>query len=372
MAQRKIRLMISSRCKTELPLDSTGSMTTLSEVRVELKAELESEGFLGGPLLEVWINEEESKDTSQNAWEACCKEARDCDIFLGIFDGDVGWQINPGGGGVGICQAELEEARANSHGKVRIVRFAAHKSDGGGPNDMFINALKVAKLWESRYTKDASGLKKKVKFIVREQVLQLCHEGARELKRSGPNSGQALDWQRLNYKERQKAMLSAARNSLLADKGAEDLSECVAIQLGSRKIVTKISAVPAAFSVSAARELVGQPFLSDHDLADLLVDERAGPIHLILCNRTVSESQAIQLLGFPDATIVHGSFGTYIADNIQKIQICLITNCRDIASTRHGIQRLFEWLQSTEEDEKLITRAISRSAIVLAINKEQS
>jgi len=371
MAQRKIRLMISSRCKTKILKDSSSVKTTLSEVRKELKIEFEKESFLGAPILDVWINEEESEDGSSNAWESCCKQARDCDIFLGILDGDAGWQREVGGGGIGICHAELEEARAKAPGKIRLIRVAPFKKDKGGPNDLFQDALKAANLWENSYTGNAQNLKKKLKGLVREQILQLSLEGAKELKKSGPNSGQALEWQRLNYKDRQKAMLSAARNSFLAQKGAEDLSECVTIALSGAVIVTKLSAVPAAFTVSAARELVGQPFLADHNLVGYLTEKRIGPVHVILCNKTVSEAQAIQLLGFPDATIIQGSFGTYLADNVQKIQVCLITNCRDVASTRHGIQRLLEWLQSTGEDDLLVQRARSRTAIVEAISQEQ-
>ena len=63
------------------------------------------------------------------------------------------------------------------------------------------------------------------------------------------------------------------------------------------------------------------------------------------------------LLGFPDATIVTGSFGVYVADNVQKIQLCLIANCRDESSTRHGLQKLFDWLVQTGEDALLAKRA---------------
>lgn len=78
----------------------------------------------------------------------------------------------------------------------------------------------------------------------------------------------------------------------------------------------------------------------------------------------------MSLLGFPDATIVSGTFGVYVADNIQKIQLCLISNCRDAASTRHGLQKLFDWLQRTGEDKLLAGRAASRAKILKAIAGE--
>ena len=80
----------------------------------------------------------------------------------------------------------------------------------------------------------------------------------------------------------------------------------------------------------------------------------------------------MQLLGFPDATIVSGSFGVYVADNVQKIQLCMIANCRDESSTRHGLQKLFDWLGQTGEDDLLAARATSRDKIVKTIAKEIS
>ena len=93
-------------------------------------------------------------------------------------------------------------------------------------------------------------------------------------------------------------------------------------------------------------------------------------MHVIACQKNITEAQAMSLLGFPDATIVSGTFGVYIADNIQKIQLCLITNCRDAASTRHGLQKLFDWLERTGEDQLLAGRAASRSKILSAIAEE--
>lgn len=60
MAQRKLRLMISSRCKTKFPLgDASG--VELSTICKELKKEIEAEVFLVKPLVTVWINETETE-----------------------------------------------------------------------------------------------------------------------------------------------------------------------------------------------------------------------------------------------------------------------------------------------------------------------
>jgi hypothetical protein len=55
---------------------------------------------------------------------------------------------------------------------------------------------------------------------------------------------------------------------------------------------------------------------------------------LQFAQKRFTESQASPLLGFPDATLVTPSFGVYIADNLQKMQLVLLANCRDECSTQ--------------------------------------
>src|SRR5438067_2322605 len=123
----------------------------------------------------------------------------------------------------------------------------------------------------------------------------------------------------------------------------------------------KSHAIPAAISVASAREMVGQPFLRNHELVDLLPKDGIGPVHLIACHRSVTEGQAMKQLGFPDATIVSPPFGVYVADPIQRIQLLFLANCRDDRSTRHAVQRAFEWLAQTGEGERLAARAEARA-----------
>jgi hypothetical protein len=66
-----------------------------------------------------------------------------------------------------------------------------------------------------------------------------------------------------------------------------------------------------------------------------MTGKRSGPVHLIGCHKTATETQATRLLGFPDATVVSTPFGVYVADNLQKVQLAFIGNCRDEANT-HG------------------------------------
>jgi hypothetical protein len=134
--------------------------------------------------------------------------------------------------------------------------------------------------------------------------------------------------------------------------------------------LTELHAIPASLSVGPAKELVGQPFLRDHLLSSSLTGKRCGPLHIIACHKTATESQATKLLGFSDATLVTAPFGVFVADPIQKVQFAFITNCRDEANTRHGLQRFIEWLNQTGEDKLLAERAQARARIIRAIAKE--
>jgi len=130
--------------------------------------------------------------------------------------------------------------------------------------------------------------------------------------------------------------------------------------------------IPASMTTAAARELVGQPFLSDHEISARLPKTAGGPVHLIACQKGVTEAQALRQLGFPDALVVSAPFGVYVADDVQKIQLVFIANCRDETITRHHVQRFLQWLDEQGEDRLLAQRARSRRQIADLIARVQT
>lgn len=50
-------------------------------------------------------------------------------------------------------------------------------------------------------------------------------------------------------------------------------------------------------------------------------------------------------------------FGIYVADDVQKIQMAIIANCRDETTTRIGVQTFFNWLDAHGEIKYLVQRA---------------
>lgn len=370
MARRKIRIMISSRCNDRFPATGGPGSLTLSEIRVQLKREIEAEKLFGKEAFEVWINEDEPPEPGeQDSWDLCIEQARDADILLVLYNGNAGWSLAPGD--IGICHAELMTAFSESSGKVSVISLldSNKKLRPTGPqNERFQSYVDKANLFRGASVASPNDAIREAKRAVRESVLNLAHQGAREVKRSRYNAGPALDWSRMDFSARQSAMRGVLAESLTARGRAE--GEGVVVPISGKKVLFLPTAIPAAMTVPAAREMVGQPFLKDHLSVPALKGSVAGPVHVVACHKTVTENQAMALLGFPDATIVGGSFGVYVADNIQKIQLCLIANCRDESSTRHGLQKLFDWLSQTGEEDLLAERATSRSRIVSAIAKE--
>jgi len=146
------------------------------------------------------------------------------------------------------------------------------------------------------------------------------------------------------------------------------------LELESYKILVTIHAIPDALSVASAKEKVGQPFLQDFKISNILLknDNIIGPVHIIGCHKSVSETQTRNILGLPDATILKDSFGIYVADNIQKIQMVFIEKCADSHSIRYRFQDFSDWLVRTSELENLVQRAKSRKNIITVIAEENN
>ena len=172
----------------------------------------------------------------------------------------------------------------------------------------------------------------------------------------------------LSYAERGARMQSAALAGLNQNGARAAISgNRVQRKIGGKQILFVVNAVPDAMSVAAAREIVGQPHLSDHALYDNLKKPRGGPVHLIACHKSVTEAQARTMLGFPDATVVSAPFGIYVVDPVQSIQLVLVAQCRDKTSTQLGVQRFLEWLDELEQAAALVRHAAKRKTVIGAL-----
>jgi hypothetical protein len=199
---------------------------------------------------------------------------------------------------------------------------------------------------------------------LQDAVASMVHLGVNNSR--GWDTGAPFDWSRLDYAQRKSAMETVLHASLRSE-GAEKAGSARIHKLENERVFFCCHAVSAAMTVPAAREMVGRPFLRDHELFGLMSGPIQGPVHVIACQKGVTENQAVSLLGFPDATIVTPAFGVYVADNVQKIQLVLLVNCRDESSTPYAVQRFFDWLVRSGEAKFLAARAKDRKAIIAAI-----
>lgn len=373
-SQQRISVMISSQCKQVFP-DET-STSTLSDIRKELKQDIGAIEIFGKPLFFVWINEETiSQPLSEDSWSVCINEAKECDIFISLYNGHAGFQKE--NGDVGICEAELMAAFSDSPGKVRIIEVGNTADERKKPVNAVVEELdkrfyndisKLGPFWSTAQT--VTELKEKVKEALFESLLQLVDGGRRELSKGKGYLGLPLEWRRLNYSQRKQAMEMALSESILSNSSCRSVDDYLTVRIGKADVLLIPSAIPDSMSVSQAREMVGQPFLDDFKLAPILKENLGGPLHVIACYAGATETQAKKMLGFPDATIIPGPFGVYVADNVQKIQFAFIAKCDSVVSTKSNFLEFFKWLRQGGEEFFLAERALSRAKIVKAIYEE--
>ena len=364
----KLIVMISSRCLDKFPRGRGGKK--LSEIRKELKKEIEKLKVFGRPVFEVWINEEQDpKGGKWNSWEVCLQAVRDCDILIVLSNGNAGWAKQ--GGEIGIVHAEMMTGLNQAPGKVRVIdlgNIPIKRTDEGKRNKRFQDYVKRRSLFHGGTVTTLVDLKSRVKEALYDALISLAQAGVRESSRGDSDFGDALSWIHLNFEARELVMRDVLRTAIKERKGSQQIGDNVIVKLAGKRVLFVTHAIPAALSIGPAKEMVGQPFLRDYQYFKFLKKQNCGgPVHIIACQKTATEAQAIKLLGFPDATVVSTSFGVFVADNIQKVQFAFIVNCHDETTTRHGVQRFFEWLAQSSEEDLVAVRAKARARIVSTI-----
>lgn len=365
----KLRVMISSRCNDIFPEDGG---ETLSSIRESLQEEIEALEIFGRNVFTVWINETaDPAGGIWDSWEVCLEAAKNCDIMIALSNGNAGWAKEAGD--VGICHAELMTAFSQAPAKVRLIQISnipITRNAEGRRNQRFQDYVSKQSMFRGGTIRTVDDLKTRVKHAIFDALLSLGHLGVREASKGKFHSGEVLDWSHLDFKRRAEAMIKVLSDDLISRTDTTQINSNLYVKLSGLNVLVKLHAIPASFSVGPAREMVGQPFLRDHLDAPALEGSRGGPLHVIACQKGATEGQAINMLGFSDATVVTPPFGVFVADEVQKVQFAFIANCRDETTTRHGVQRFFEWLHQTNEDKLVAERSKSRARIVKVIAKE--
>ena len=372
MSVQPLRVMLSSRNRDSIPFP-TGKKPTLTEIRTDLKKTIESIKFGSSKLFDVWINEDARPAAgTEDWWQHCLNQAEEADIVIVLYNGVAG--DSKTGSDIGICHAELEAAMRAGSARVHLVELpdcsgkatkSVKKIDAGFHE--YINDLG---LFRGASAKAVDEVTARVMEALTSAVSTLTRRGRSSAQKDKYDRGQALEWHRLSFVERQTTMRSALKEALLAGHLATDLgADLVQLRVDLKPILIQVSAVPGAMTVSEARELLGRPHLRDHLLQDDLAKAKRtlGPLHVIACHRAVTESQALKILGFPDAVTITSGFGVFVADNVQMAQLVFLRECRDKTALRQSTQLFMDWLNTSGEGHEIIRRATSRKEVVKVI-----
>jgi hypothetical protein len=355
--------MLSSRVDDPVP-GAPGRR--MADLRRAIKDDLEAAQLLGWKPFEVLINEDEPpREGDRDAVQHCLDEAASADVVVALVNGNAGWSVEPRG--VGICHLELKHALDVAPAKVRVIQLP--RGPASSQKDRaFQEWLEGQRGW-SRSVSTFDEAVAVARIAAVDALGALAAEGGRLGRRGSYDSGDALAWSRLGSEARAERMVAAARSAALDRAGSRETAGEVVVRVAGREVLLRIHAVPGPMSEPTARARVGQPFLRDHELAGS-TDGLAGPVHLVACHRGVTESQAVRILGFTDATLVTPRFGVWAADPIQRAQLLFLAQCRDATATRVAVQRAFEWLEESGEGPLLVARAEARARIVAAIARE--
>ena len=357
--------MLSSR--VDDPESSLPDGTTMRQLRDELVKQIAAVELPGADerLFDVFVNEGEAALAGDGDVEEHCREQiRKADIVLVLYNGSAGWASQ---GLEGICQIELRAAMETAPHKVRTIRLPLTRKPTAA--DKLFRTYAEAQhpfSTDQAYDTPADIAEQSLKALRTAIVTMVCERAREGSLRAARSHGDAFSWARLSMVARAQRMRHAAVESLMQARSAEPVpgsDALVVVPWDGPNLLFRVGAVPGAMSVPAARELVGQPFLHDHDLVTAL-KERSGPVHLIVVQGGATEAQAAKQLGSPDATIVPTDFGVYVADEIQKVQIVFLSHCIDPSSIYGRVQTMLNWLDATQEGERLVRRAEDRSRIV--------
>jgi hypothetical protein len=360
-----IRVMISSRCDDTFPEGGR----SLSAIRRHLKAEIEAAVIFDQSLYEVWINEEESpREAELNSLDVCLEQARTCDVFISLYNGNAGWTQSYSG--TGICHDELRTALEDSPAKVRLVATIdpdPSYNSGEKRDADFAKYIQNQNIFRGGLAKTEAQLIDRVKQAIHDTTLRLLRSGKKSQGKGKYDRGQALEWNRLSFQERRIAIRECMADFLGSQIHNDDFLIVRDIP-GLAGVIANIDAIPGPLTVAAARELISQPFRNDHLIYEDVKNHRGiGPIHIIGCHKSVTEQQAANILGVPDSTSIATSFGVIAIDLTQHVQMAFISGCSDEASTRSGVQAFLSWLDQTSEQEGLRRRAKKRKQITKAI-----
>lgn len=357
-----IKVFLSSRVNSAFSiLDPSKS---LKDLRKYLQTELEKELFLGEKIFKVLINERTFDSTlSKDAFENCMDSLRSSHVIIILYNGEAGWPIADLDSSNGICHEEylaaMQEFGDMSFG-INISRFFKLPEEGKAweRNKFFADELaRDFRHMETIEAQDFEELKTNCLTQIRRYLVKAVENSFLTQKRVVAGSSivpETLDWSKLSYSERIGKMKATLQQSLDANPEFSDT-------------ICRFYAVPDSMSVADARNQLGRPFLYEQNEI-IGSDKRAGVVHFIAVYGRVSATQAKNLVGYPDLTVIRTPFGFYLWEKNVHIQIFFLQSCVNSNVIKLRIGEVGIWLNSSREKANIQLRAQRRFTILKAIN----
>jgi hypothetical protein len=359
---KTIRVFISSRVKS--PFLGLDQKFKLTDLRKYISDSLKSEKFLGENILEVLINETSFKGNfSKDSFDNCLDTMRSCHVIIILYNGEAGWSANdvPTNG---ICHEEFLVAISEFSEMTWAINLCSYfklpdKGKEKEKNDAFINDFNRFSKTRDEISepKTIEDLKNAVLTQIKGYILEAVWESfetQKEEVRVSNVFGSTLDWSKLTYNERQAELQSVLDSTFRA------IPPFI-------RILKAFHAVPDNMSVADARNMIGRPFIEEHELIKKK-KEKSGVIHFVGVYGNATEIQVKNLVGYPDLVVIKGTFGFYLWEKNVHIQMFFMVKCINPQTIKRRLSQLINWLNESGEESKIIVRAKARYSILNAMN----
>lgn len=363
------KVFISSRNNDKLFINGVSGLS-LTEIRLYLQTELESEKLFGKDFLKILINETFDADATNDSYNECLKKVDEANYTIALTNGSAGWGAPSIS--IGICHAELARALEISQKQVSILDISAYFNYSTtdiiqqqrdklfnayiSRFNRFGNPLKIA---AAGLTEDVfkQQLLVRIKEIILHSIEKRIDASNHYFKLNG-DSQKALQWKGMSFEIRNKEI-----TALLANMIKTDYKDVLAV----------IRSIPANMSTQEALSFTGRSFLNDQEIIQDKANKvfKKGPIHFVGVYGNVTEAQVRSLLGNPDITTIKDDFGIYVWERSLNIQMVFFAKCSTPEATITNYSLFQIWCDSNELSALIIRRAEARYLILQAYIKAQ-
>ena len=201
-------------------------------------------------------------------------------------------------------------------------------------------------------------LKEKVLKQIKQYILSSIQKSFFTQKRVVAGAtvyGETLDWSKLNYPERHASLKEQAKTLFDTLPAFEN-------------VIKAYYAIPDHMSVADARNMIGRPFIYEHNLLEK-DPATTGVIHFVAVYGNATEIQVKNLVGYPDLTVIKAPFGFYLWEKNVHIQMFFLKACINPDTVKSRLTEVIIWLKGSREQAKILKRAEARYSILEAVNK---